>query len=71
MILAMGFIALAIFLEAWPVNEIFMYGFAGIEIHMTRWVLVVCALALVAVLSLAVCVIPMQMGVRSLEARER
>ena len=71
MILAMGFIALAVFLEAWPVNEIFMSTFAGIEIHTTRWVLVVCALALVAALSLAVCVIPMQLGIRHLEARER
>ncbi len=70
MILAMGFIALAVFLEAWPVNVIFMSYFAGIEIHASRWVLVACALALVAVLSLAVCVLPMQWGVRHLEARE-
>jgi ABC-2 type transport system permease protein len=70
MVLAMGFIALAVFLEAWPVNVIFMSHFAGIEIHASRWVLVVCALALVAVLSLAVCVVPMRLGVRHLEARE-
>ncbi len=68
MILAMGFVALAVFLEAWPVNAIFMSRFAGIEIEPIRWVLVVGALALVALLSLAVCVIPIRMGVRSLEA---
>ena len=70
MILAMGFVALAVFLEAWPVNVIFMSTFAGIEIHASRWALVVCALALVALLSLAVCVLPMHWGVRHLEARE-
>jgi ABC-2 type transport system permease protein len=70
MILAMGFVALAVFLEAWPVNEIFMSYFAGIEIQASRWVLVVGALALVAALSLAVCVLPMRWGVRHLEARE-
>jgi hypothetical protein len=52
------------------VNVIFMSCFAGIEIHASRWVLVICALALVAALSLAVCLIPMQLGVRHLEARE-
>jgi hypothetical protein len=70
MILAMGFIALAVLLEAWPVNVIFMSYFAGIEIPASRWVLVVGALALVAALSLAVCVLPVQWGVRRLEARE-
>jgi ABC-2 type transport system permease protein len=70
MILAMGFIALAVFLEAWPVNVILRATFAGIEIHTSRWILVACALALVAVLSLAVCVLPMRWGVRHLEARE-
>jgi ABC-2 type transport system permease protein len=70
MILAMGFVALAVFLEAWPVNAIFMSTFAGIEVHATRWVLVVCVLGLVAVLSLAVCVLPIQWGIRSLEATE-
>jgi ABC-2 type transport system permease protein len=70
MILAMGFIALAVFLEAWPVNAIFMSYFAGAEIPASRWALVVCALALVAALSLAVCVLPMQWGVRHLEAME-
>ena len=67
---AIPYLALAVFLEAWPVNAIFMSSFAGIEIHATRWVLAVSALALAVVLSLAVCVIPMQMGVRHLEARE-
>ena len=70
MILAMGFIALAVLLEAWPVNEVFMSSFAGIEIHPTRWILIVGSLALVAVLSLAVCLVPMHWGVRHLEARE-
>jgi ABC-2 type transport system permease protein len=70
MILAMGFIALAVSLEAWPVNVIFMSYFAGIRIEASRWVLVVGALTLVAVLSLVACVLPMQWGVRSLEARE-
>ncbi len=70
MILAMGFIALAVVLEAWPVNAIFMSSFAGIEIHPTRWILIVGALSLVAALCLAVCLLPMYWGVRHLEARE-
>jgi ABC-2 type transport system permease protein len=70
MILAMGFVALAVSLEAWPVNVIFMSTSAGTKIHASRWVLVVCALGLVSVLSLAVCVLPMQWGVRHLQARE-
>jgi ABC-2 type transport system permease protein len=70
MILSMGFIALAVFLEAWPVNAIFMSTFAGIEIRATRWVLIVGSLALVAILSLAVCLLPMYVGARRLEATE-
>jgi len=70
MILAMGFVALAVFLEAWPVNVIFMSTFAGIKIHASRWALVVGSLALVAILSLAVCLLPLHFGIRHLEARE-
>lgn len=71
MILAMGFIALVVLLEAWPVNALFLSFFAGIEIHPWRWVLIVGCLGLVALLSLAVCLLPMRWGARHLEASER
>jgi ABC-2 type transport system permease protein len=70
MILAMGFIALAVLLEAWPANVIFMSTFAGVKISAFRWAIAVGALALVVILSLAVCVLPMYWGALRLEARE-
>ncbi len=70
MILAMGFVALTVFLEAWPVNAIFTSTFAGIEMHASRWALVIGSLALTAILSLGVCLFPVYWGIRRLEARE-
>jgi ABC-2 type transport system permease protein len=70
MILAMSFIALAVFLEAWPVKAIFMSTVAGIEIPPLKWVMIVGALVSVVVLCLAVCLVPMAWGVRRLEAME-
>ena len=66
MILAMGFIALAVFLEAWPVNTIFMSRFAGIRITAFEWVTVAGSLVSVAVLCVAVCVLPVRWGIRRL-----
>jgi ABC-2 type transport system permease protein len=70
MILAMGFIALAVFLEAWPVNAIFMSHFAGMRIAAHQWLLIAGSLTLVAVLSLGVCCLPMHWGIRRLETSE-
>jgi len=70
MILAMGFIALAVFLEAWPVNAIFMSHFAGVRIPVVQWVMIVGSLVLVAILSLVVCFLPMVWGARQLDASE-
>jgi ABC-2 type transport system permease protein len=70
MVLAMGFIALCVFLEAWPVNVIFLSLLGGVGIHPHRLVLVAGCLGLVVILSLAVCLLPMHWGVRRLEARE-
>jgi ABC-2 type transport system permease protein len=70
MILAMGFVALAVFLEARPVNMIFMYYFAGIRISIFQSMMIVGPLFLVAMLSLAVCFLPMVWGARHLEASE-
>jgi ABC-2 type transport system permease protein len=70
MILAMGFIALAVFLEAWPLNAIFMSRFAGIRITAFEWVTVAGSLVSVAVLCVAVCVLPVRWGIRRLEASE-
>jgi ABC-2 type transport system permease protein len=67
MILAMGFIALAVFLEAWPVNTILMAYFVGVRIHLLQSFMIVGSLLLVAMLSLAVCILPMVWGARHLE----
>lgn len=70
MILSMGFIALAVFLEAWPVNAIFMSRFAGIGIPAYQWVMIAGSLASVGGLCVAVCVLPMRWGIRRLETSE-
>jgi ABC-2 type transport system permease protein len=70
MILAMAFIALAVFLEAWPVNVIFLSLLGGVRVDAHRLVLVAVRLGLVVILSLAVCLLPMRWGARRLEARE-
>jgi ABC-2 type transport system permease protein len=70
MILAMGFIALAVFLEAWPVNVILVSYFAGIRISLFKSAMIVGSFVLVAMLSLVVCFLPMAWGARRLEASE-
>ena len=67
MLLAAGFIALVIVLEAGPVYAVFMAGFHGRSLAGLQWVWLVVSFALVALLCILAVVLPMRLGERRLK----
>ena len=66
MLLAAGFIALVIVLEAGPVYAVFMAGFHGRSLSGLQWVWLVVSFTLVILLCILAVVLPMRLGERRL-----
>jgi ABC-2 type transport system permease protein len=66
MLLAAGFIALVIVLEAGPVYAVFMAGFHGRSLSGLQWVWLVVSFTLVVLLCILAVVLPMRLGERRL-----
>jgi ABC-2 type transport system permease protein len=66
MLLAAGFIALVIVLEAGPVYAVFMAGFRGRSLSGLQWVWLVVSFTLVVLLCILAALLPMRLGERRL-----
>jgi ABC-2 type transport system permease protein len=66
MLLAAGFIAAVIVLEAGPVHVVFMAGFHGRSLSGLQWVWLVVSFALVLLLCTLAVILPMRLGERRL-----
>jgi len=66
MLLAAGFIASVIVLEAGPVYAVFMAGFRGRSLSGLQWVWLVVSFTLVILLCILAVVLPMRLGERRL-----
>ena len=66
MLLAAGFIALVIVLEAGPVYAVFMAGFRGRSLSGLQWVWLVVSFSLVLLLCILAVLLPMRLGERRL-----
>jgi len=66
MLLAAGFIALVIVLEAGPVYAVFMAGFRGRSLSGLQWIWLVVSFTLVILLCILAVILPMRLGERRL-----
>ena len=66
MLLAAGFIAAVIILEAGPVYAVFMAGFHGRSLTSLQWLWLVGSFTLVFVLCVLAVILPMRFGERRL-----
>ena len=69
MLLAAGFIALVIVLEAGPVYTVFMADYRGYSLSVWQWTWLVVSFALVVLLCVLAVILPMRLGERRLAGR--
>ena len=71
MIITMGFIGFVVILEAWPVYMLFKARLYDITISPLEWKLIAASFALVILLNGVAFILPMHLGIKHLEKREK